>query len=216
MKRPLWIVLALSLLIAFTLHAEEPWKPAKEGEGIKVFTREVPNSAANEFQGITDIDAPVEVIREVFKDVPSFPRWYGFCKEIKLLKHDPEDHRVMYFVLKTPGPVKDRDFVMEAYDKFDRESGLLTIAISAIKEDLVPRDDRYVRMTDLTASYTISRIDQDRTHVVYTVKADPAGYIPAFISNVLQKDQPYLTLKGLKEMARKDVYYQRAGIQKKK
>ena len=215
MKRFAWIAVLMCALWALDLQAEEPWKLAKEGEGIKVYTRPVPGSAANEFKGIADVDAPIEVIVEVFKDIPSFTQWYGFCKEIKLLKQDSENHRIMYFVLKTMGPVKDRDFVMEARDTFDRVSGKSTIAISALKEDLVPRQDRYVRMTDLSATYLMTRLEQNKTHVVYTVKADPAGYIPAFISNVIQKDQPFLTLKGLREMAKKDVYYQKAGVARK-
>lgn len=216
MKRFVLMVFVVFVLSAMGLHAEEPWKLAKDAEGIKVFTRSVPGSSADEFKGIAKIDAPVEVIVEVFKDIPSFTQWYGFCKEIKLLKHDSENHRVMYFVLKTMGPVKDRDLVMEAFDKFDKQAGTNTIAISALKEELVPIQDKYVRMTDLNATYSMNRIDQDRTHVVYTVKADPAGYIPAFISNIIQKDQPFLTLKGLREMVKKDVYYQKAGIVRKK
>lgn len=216
MKRFVLMVFAVFVFTAMELHAEEPWKLAKDAEGIKVFTRSVPGSSADEFKGIAEIDAPVEVIVEVFKDIPSFTQWYGFCKEIKLLKHDSENHRVMYFVLKTMGPVKDRDLVMEAFDKFDKQAGTNTIAISALKEELVPIQDKYVRMTDLNATYSMNRLDQDRTHVVYTVKADPAGYIPAFISNIIQKDQPFLTLKGLREMVKKDVYYQKAGIVRKK
>jgi len=216
MKRFVLMVFVVFVFSAMELHAEEPWKLAKDAEGIKVFTRSVPGSSADEFKGIAEIDAPVEVIVEVFKDIPSFTQWYGFCKEIKLLKHDSENHRVMYFVLKTMGPVKDRDLVMEAFDKFDKQAGTNTIAISALKEELVPIQDKYVRMTDLNATYSMNRIDQDRTHVVYTVKADPAGYIPAFISNIIQKDQPFLTLKGLREMVKKDVYYQKAGIVRKK
>jgi hypothetical protein len=208
----LLICIVLFFSSIMVLHADEPWKLAKEGEGIKVYTRPVPGSAANEFKGITDIDAPVEVIREVFKDIPSFTQWYGFCKEIKLLKQDYENHRVIYFVLKTMGPVKDRDFVMETYDTFDKASGKFTVSITALKGELVPKQDKYVRMTDMTASYLITRTDKDKSHIIYTVKADPAGYIPAFISNMLQKDQPYLTLKGLREMVKKDEYYQKAGI----
>jgi hypothetical protein len=216
MKRFVLMALVFFVFSSMGLQAEEPWKLAKDAEGIKVFTRSVPGSSANEFKGIAEIDAPIEVIVEVFKDIPSFTKWYGFCKEIKLLKHDPENHRVMYFVLKTMGPVKDRDLVMEAFDKFDKQSGKYTIAINALKEELVPIQDKYVRMTDLNATYSMNRLDQDRTHVVYTVKADPAGYIPAFIANIIQKDQPFLTLKGLREMVKKDVYYQKAGIVRKK
>jgi hypothetical protein len=215
MKKCMWIIIAFLFVFATGLHAEEPWKLAKEDDGIKVYTRPVPGSAANEFKGIADIDAPIEVIHEVFKDIPSFTQWYGFCKEIKQLQQDSENHRVIYFVLKTTGPVKDRDMVVDTLDNFDRQAGRLTVVMTGVKEDIVPRQDKYVRMTDINGTYLITRTDPDKTHVIYTVKADPAGYIPAFISNILQKDQPFLTLKGLREMVKKDVYYQKAGIARK-
>jgi hypothetical protein len=215
MKKCMWIIVAFLFVFATGLHAEEPWKLAKEDDGINVYTRPVPGSAANEFKGIADIDAPIEVIHEVFKDIPSFTQWYGFCKEIKQLQQDSENHRVIYFVLKTTGPVKDRDMVVDTLDNFDRQAGRLTVVMTGVKEDIVPRQDKYVRMTDINGTYLITRTDPDKTHVIYTVKADPAGYIPAFISNILQKDQPFLTLKGLREMVKKDVYYQKAGIARK-
>ncbi len=210
-----WMVIVLFMILTGQVHAEENWTLAKEADGIKVYTRPVPGSAANEFRGIADIEAPLEVIVEIFKDIPSYTQWYGFCKEIKLLKQDTENHRVIYFVLKTMGPVKDRDFIVDTVENHDRQAGRDVVVLNAVKEDLVPRKSRYVRMTDVSGSYVMTRVDHNRTHIVYTVKADPAGYIPAFVSNVMQKDQPYLTLKGLREMAGKDEYYQKAGMVRK-
>jgi hypothetical protein len=216
MKKYLWFIIVLLFMFANGLHAEEQWKLAKDSEGIKVYTRPVPGSAANEFKGVADIDAPIEVLIEIFKDVPSYTQWYGLCKEIKLLKHETENNRIIYFVLKTMGPVKDRDFIVEAVDNFDRQAGKNTIILNAVKEELVPPKSKYVRMTDVSGSCVMTRIDQDRTHVIYTVKADPAGYIPAFVSNIMQKDQPFLTLKGLREMGKKDEYYTKTGLVRKK
>lgn len=215
MKKCQWMVIVLFMILTGQVHAEENWTLAKEADGIKVYTRPVPGSAANEFRGIADIEAPLEVIVEIFKDIPSYTQWYGFCKEIKLLKQDTENHRVIYFVLKTMGPVKDRDFIVDTVENHDRQAGRDVVVLNAVKEDLVPRKSRYVRMTDVSGSYVMTRVDHNRTHIVYTVKADPAGYIPAFVSNVMQKDQPYLTLKGLREMAGKDEYYQKAGMVRK-
>ena len=215
MKDYAFIMFVFLFVFATGLQAEEPWTLAKDADDIKVYTRPVPGSAANEFKGIADIDAPIEVIHEVFKDIPSFTQWYGFCKEIRQLKQDSENHRVIYFVLKTMGPVKDRDMVVDTADNFDRQAGKLTVVMTGVKEDVVPRQSKYVRMTDISGTYLITRTDPNKTHVIYTVKADPAGYVPAFISNILQKDQPYLTLKGLREMVKKDVYYQKAGITQK-
>ncbi len=216
MKRSAWVLLVLSVFITVSLHAEEPWNLVKDSDGIKVYSRPVPGSDAKEFKGIAEVNAPLEVIREVFRDIPSFPKWYGFCKEIKLLKQDSQDVRVIYFVLETLGPVKDRDFVVNTKVELDSQAGKLFITMNALKEDLVPRLDKYVRMTDIKGRYEMTRTADDKAEVVYIVKADPAGSIPAFISNIMQKDQPFLSLKGLREMVRKDIYYQKAGITRNK
>jgi hypothetical protein len=153
---------------------------------------------------------------EVFKDIPSYPGWYGFCKEINLIKEHTENHRIIYFVLKTMGPVMDRDMVIEAISKFDKQAGTAFITTTALQEPIVPLQKQYVRMTDVQGTFSMKTTGQDRTEVVYIAKADPAGYIPAFVSNILQKDQPFLTLKGLREMVTKDEYYERAGFVRKK
>jgi hypothetical protein len=215
MKRVSWIAVGILMLFTTCLHAEEPWKIAKDSENIRVYTRPVPGSSSNEFKGIADIEAPLEVIIEVFKDIPSFPEWYGFCKEIRLLKQDAENHRIIYFVLETTGPVKDRDMVVDTRDTKDLQAGKALITMTAFTEDYVPRVSKYVRMTDMAGSANLSRVGPDRTNVIYTAKADPAGYIPSFISNMLQKEQPFLTLKGLREMVKKDVYWEKAGIARK-
>jgi hypothetical protein len=216
MNRTVWMVMVIIVVFAAGASAQGPWKPAKDADNIRVYTRSVPGSDANEFKGVADVDAPLEVILEVFKDIPSFPQWYGFCKEIRLLKQEGEDRRIVYFVLETMGPVKDRDMVIDARDTKDLQAGRALISMSAFKEDYVPRVGTYVRMTDMTGSAALVRVDADTTNVVYTVKADPAGYIPSFISNMLQKEQPYLTLKGLREMVKKDMYWERAGMARKK
>lgn len=193
---------------------EEGWKSAKQGEGIHVYTRPVPGSDFKEFMGITDVNAPMEVILEVFKDIPSFPQWFGFCRDIRVLKDLSEEHKLIYFILATPWPVKDRDMIVDAVFDDRKQEGKVIVTLNAIKNNLVPIQDKYWRMTHLIGKCTLTRIDDKTTHVVYMINSDPGGNIPKAISNILAKDQPYLTLKGLKEMVKKDSYYEKAGSRK--
>ncbi|HNY64816.1 MAG TPA: START domain-containing protein [Deltaproteobacteria bacterium] len=214
MKKAAALTLVLLFACAFAVSAEEPWKPVKDADGIKVFMRQVPGSNSTEFKGTGDVKAPLEVVRKVYEDIPSFPQWYGFCREARELRRDTHNHRVMYIVIETLGPVKDRDLVADvrSEDKPDRT----IITVNAIPDDLVPRQGRYVRMTELTGTVLLTRVDPETTNVVYTVRSNPGGYIPAWLSDLIQKDQPYLTIRGLREMVRKDVYYEKAGISRNK
>ncbi len=217
MRRFLFLVFAGFFILPATSFAgplEEGWKQAKQGKGIAVYTRPVQGSKYVEFMGITDVDAPVEVVEQVFRDYRSFPQWYAMCSEIRLVKEFNKDHKIVYFVADMPFPVKDRDMVVDTVFEVDKEPGKTLILMNALKDPLVPVQSKYVRMTHLVGKYTLTRVNDSTTHVVYVVDSDPAGYIPASITNALAKDQPFDTLKGLKEMVKKDVYYEKAGMKK--
>ncbi|MBN2297586.1 MAG: START domain-containing protein [Deltaproteobacteria bacterium] len=219
MKRHVLLFMLVSLFTIGQTNAEEigqGWKPAKHGDGIQVYTRPSQDSPSDEFLGVTDVNAPMKVILEVFKDTPSFPHWYGFCRDIRLINRMSDTHEIIYFILATPWPVSDRDMVIDVIIDKHIEEGVAIISMNALKEEIVPVQEKYVRMTRLIGRATLTKIDENSTHVTYTVSSDPAGYIPAAISNMLAKDQPYLTLKGLKEMVKNDKYYELAGIDREK
>ncbi|HOO44823.1 MAG TPA: START domain-containing protein [Deltaproteobacteria bacterium] len=219
MKSCCLLVMLVSLIASAQLYADEisqGWKKAKHGEGIQVYTRPSKDSPSDEFLGVTDVDAPLKVILEVFRDIPSFPQWYGFCRDIRLINRMSDTHEVIYFILATPWPVKDRDMVVDVLIEKQEEKGVAVISMNALKEEIVPVQENYVRMTRLIGKATLTERGDGKTHVTYMVNSDPAGYIPAAISNMLAKDQPYLTLKGLKEMVKNDKYYELAGIEREK
>jgi hypothetical protein len=207
-------LLIFIFLVSSPLFAEDPWSLKKDADGIKVWSRPVPGAGYSEFKGIGDVKAPLEVVNKVYEDIPSYPQWYGFCKETKVLRHDTPDTWQVYIVIKTPGPVKDRDVIanVSRVKKPDR----IDITLTSVKEDLYPNNGKYVRMTEMTGTITMTKAGEDTTNVVCSMKPNPAGYIPGWISNVIQKDQPFLTIKGLREMVNKDTYYEQAGIHRKK
>lgn len=211
----MFLCIFLTAPYAFAGPLEEGWKNAKQGEGITVYTKPVPGSDFKEFMGITDVDAPMEVLLALFKDIPSFPQWFGFCRDIRVEKDISDAHKLVYFILATPWPVKDRDMIIDVKFDVHQGQGRAVITMNALKDELVPVQSKYVRMTHLIGKCTLTRIDADTTHVVYMVDSDPGGNIPVSVNNMLAKDQPFLTLKGMKEMGKKDVYYEKAGMKKK-
>ncbi|HHO77236.1 MAG TPA: hypothetical protein ENN05_12530 [Deltaproteobacteria bacterium] len=206
------LVLFVSTGQTFAGEIGQGWKPAKHGDGIHVYTRPSADSPSDDFLGVTDVDAPAKVILEVFRDTPSFPQWFGFCWDILLISRTSENHEIVYFILATPWPVSDRDMIIDVVIDNRKEQGVTVISMNALKEEIVPEQKKYVRMTKLIGKAILTETGERSTHVTYEVNSDPAGYIPAAISNMLSKDQPYLTLKGLKEMVKNDKYYELAGI----
>lgn len=213
MTKCLSAALMILLLASTALQADEPWSQVKDAEGIKVFSRPVPGAGYSEFRGTGDVQAPLEVVSRVYEDIPSYPAWYGFCKEARVLRHDTADTWQVYIVIKTPGPVKDRDVILDVTRV--RKPDRITITLNSVKDDLVPNGGKYVRMTEMSGSIILARTGDNGTSVIYTAKPNPAGFIPGWISNIVQKDQPFLTIKGLRDMVRKDIYYEQAGVTRK-
>ncbi|MFY9397551.1 MAG: START domain-containing protein [Desulfomonilia bacterium] len=189
----------------------EGWELSKQGEGIDVYTRPVEGLDAKEFMAIGEVDAPLRVIMQVVRDIPSYPQWYGFCRDIRQLEEYNESHRLVYFVLATLWPTKDRDMVIEAVDVTDYEKGISKVTTRALKEEIVPLDKRYVRMTHMIGNITFTEKD-GKTHVVYTCQSDPAGKVPVSLSNMIAINQPYDSIVGLRKMVQKDEYWQKAGL----
>jgi hypothetical protein len=193
---------------------EEGWKLSKDSEGIIVYTRPIPGSPMSEFMGVGDVDAPLEVVQQVFLDFSSYTDWYGMCKEFRQVKEltDKPNHYYVYYVLKSPWPVADRDMVLDITTDNMSDLGKTVININALKDTtIVPVTGKCVRMTHLVGRTTLTRVDDKKTHVVLQVNSDPAGSVPIRLAQMVAKDQPFKTIQGLREMVKKDIYYKKAG-----
>ncbi|HNY66965.1 MAG TPA: START domain-containing protein [Deltaproteobacteria bacterium] len=213
-----WLLVGI-LMLAQTAVAgplEEGWTLSKQGEGITVYTRPIPGLPMKEFMGEGDVDAPLAVVQQVFLDFPSYTQWYGMCKEFRLLKtlNDKPNHYIVYYVLSSPWPVKDRDMVLDIQTEDLSREGKVILNIKAIPDELVPVSKKYVRMTRLIGKTTMTKVNDTKTHVVLTINSDPAGSVPIKLSDMVAKNQPFKTIQGLREMVKKDIYYQKAGVEK--
>ena len=168
-----------------------------------------------EFKSETIVNAPAQVVYEVVKDVKSFPKWFGFCKDIKVTKTHSALHKSVFVVIDTPWPVTDRyAFTDVKYITKKADSPIkVDIPIVSEKDPASYKDDDYVRMT-IKAMCSITELGQNKTKVVYSVNADPGGSIPSGIAGMFMKRQPFYTLRGLKKMAKNKKYYKLAGIEK--
>jgi hypothetical protein len=199
---------------------EEGWKKVKETDGIQVFTRSGKGSPMDAFMGVGDISAPLEVVKEVWLDFPSYPQWFGSCKEYRVIKTISAEHHhyMVYYIVASPSwaaGVSDRDAVIEVSTEDLRvKEGRVVINLKAVKEPLVLLNSRYIRITDLTGRITLTKVNEKTTRIVYTMLYDPGGRLPPRVVQFSAVTRPFDTLSGLRLMVKKDLYYQKAGLKK--
>ncbi len=199
-------VFAILLFLFTSLFAQSQWREVKNSNGVKVLTRPAEGSPLDEFKGITIVDAPLEVIVEVIRDVDAQPEWMADCIEAKVVKKFNDNDYMVYSMNRAPWPVSNRDVVVRSKGNADMGKGTVSIIFTAMKDSSVPLRPGVVRMTDLLGQWHLKKIAPSKTEVVFIIRANPAGNIPASIANMTSREIPYRTLQNLKKMVKKEKY----------
>ena len=196
------IISAIFLVLASPSFSEE-WKVEFTKDGITVSTMPVQGSDFRAFRGETVIDAKMEIVKRVLDDVQASTEWLPDCIQAALLQKRPDGSTVVYNQTKAP-IVSNRDVVVEsrAAVKADR----IFITLKAVdRPDLRPEINGIVRIKDMDGKWYLERRGE-KTYVLYQVRANPGGGIPAWLANSSSKDMPLKTLKGLRSMSAKPKY----------
>ena len=212
MKKFLCIMLAYSVILSFLVAmptcvmAASDWKLAIQKDGIDVSIRPVKGSDFDEFMGTADIDASIDVVYAVLKDIPAATQWMADCKENREIRKIDERTSVQFNVTKAPWPVSDRESLCIVTEKKDEKTGKITFEFHETNDPSVPVGKGNVRMPEISGQWVLIPVNRDHTKVIYTAKSNPGGSLPKALANMKSKDIPYNTLLGLKMMVKKDKY----------
>jgi hypothetical protein len=212
MKKFLSIMAVYSVILSFLVAmpagvmAASDWKLAIQKDGIDVSIRPVKGSDFDEFMGTADIDASIDVVYAVLKDIPAATQWMADCKENREIRKIDEHTSVQFNITKAPWPVSDRETLCIVTEKKDEKTGKITFEFHETNDPSVPVGKGNVRMPEISGQWVLTPIDRNYTKVVYTVKSNPGGSLPKSLANMKSKDIPYNTLMGLKMMVKKDKY----------
>jgi hypothetical protein len=200
-------VLALSAmlsLLALPVSADGEWKLLKDKSNIKVFARNVEDSAYDEFRGVAVIEAPLASVLGVLDDVSACPEWINYCASSVILDDNGHDERHIYQINDLPFPAANRDVVARVVTTHDVSTGVITINSTARsdyypmgKQTRVAKSDGFFQLTAITAS---------TTEVVWQHHVEPGGVLPGFLANSMIVDLPFKSLLAMRSLAQKEKY----------
>jgi hypothetical protein len=180
----------------------QPWELARDREGIRVYTRQEPGKELRSFRGMIDMKAPAEKIFSVVEDVNHHEWWDASLSEIKVLEYKKNQMARYYLVYDCPWPVSDRDICVNVTVTCDTVRRVYTVAAVAEPWMLPPADGR-VRIRQYRQSWRIEATGDQTSHVVLEGYADPAGSIPAWLSNLVIADTPYNVINHVRRIVEK-------------
>ena len=185
---------ALLLTSTFSLA----WNLEEDDEGIKVFTQEIEGSDFKAFKGEMSMQAELDEVLAVIRDVESMDEWLHECSASQIMETRSDDEMIVYQETSAPWPVSDRNFVLKMKVNRADDGRSAMVNFTALVEPEVSNDD-CVRVTELNGSWTLTQADDETLNIVYQTSADPAGDIPSWLANAFVVDQPYNTLLNLRE-----------------
>jgi hypothetical protein len=193
-------MLALGMLAAGLASAadDEPWREVLDKDGIRVSQRLSSGRSMPEFRSVAEIPASRWHVLAVVVDVPNQPRWMHRLSEASVLHAEAPFSAIFYLRMDLPWPISDRDVVVESDTGFPGEDVSLTRFARTTHADRKPVEG-VVRMPRLRGHYRLTALAPERTRVEYQVDADPGGNLPRWLVTRISRDDPWYTLKDLRE-----------------
>jgi hypothetical protein len=181
--------------------ANEEWSLVRDSDGIKVWTRAVPNYPIHAFKAVTTINSSLSGLVNLVMDTEHASLWSYRTKKVNILK---ADHDKGIFILQVfmsfPWPLQDRDVVVEGWLTQDENTGIVSIKSRALPPGQYADNKNFMRMKSFEGDWVFRPLGRGRVEVTMLGQADPGGYIPASVINLIIHETPYQTLKGLQRV----------------
>ena len=179
------LVLVVLLLVATPVAADDGWQRVDEEHGVVVDAREVPGSSLHEVRAsIHSALAPATIAAVVWR-YEEHDRFVPRLAHAEVVRDVGPDERIVYEQLAIP-LLKDRDVVLRARRQTAAD-GTIDIRTTAIDGEGPPATSRFVRVQTSEGHWQLTPADGG-TDVVYDIRTDVGGAVPAWIVNRAQRE----------------------------
>lgn len=193
------------------------WEYQDSEDGVATWTSESGKSSLGAVKVMARFALRPEFLVDALRDVPSYPRWYRDCLQVRVLrapaKVEPvvldrsgrfvlraiDERYVLYFLQHAP-MLDDRWAIIENTSRIERD-GSLQIAFRSLDGYAYRGPEGAVRMR-VSGQWGFKPIDLDRTQVSYVVDLDLKTTLPDFLVRPRVRDAARQTLLALGKVAK--------------
>lgn len=193
----------LSIGLIFSSSAafsENQWEQKYSKDGIDVYTKKIEGAALKAFKAQTIVNAPLQAVVNVLGDTENYSEWFHLCNSYEFIEQpNAEGKYVSYYTIGAPWPLKDRDIYVQ--NTISQDPNTLTVTLKVTGDaDYGPEKSKYTRVPEVSALWTITPIDAQKTHIEMIGHGYPGGVIPVWVANMVVTDLPKKTFKNLHRM----------------
>ncbi|MFT4536050.1 MAG: hypothetical protein ACJA1A_002900 [Saprospiraceae bacterium] len=183
-------------LFSITINAQADWELQRDESGIKVWTKDYPDSKFKQFKTETTIKASLKNVVAVFLDVENMGLWYDRVERAEMVKKISNKEGIYIIDFELPWPVADRVSAVRSILSHDPTTDV--VRIDTNYEPGVITNTDVLLITNIHSEWVLTPVEGGHVHIYHKGYMDPAGSLPAWISNSGVKDGPVNTLIALK------------------
>jgi hypothetical protein len=178
-------------------YAQQAWRLSNEKDGIKVFTRSMNNSTIKAVKVECSLAVKPSQLVNVILDIENSFKWVYHGKGARVIKMLSPKELYYYSEVIVPWPCQNRDYVAHIMVSQDLKTNVITIDAPCVS-GFVPIKENVVRITHSVGRWTINATENNETKVTYELSVDPAGSVPAWLTNLFAAQGPMETFRRLR------------------
>jgi len=201
-------LLAIVFLLALRLlpaSAQSEWNLRAEKDGIKIYSRQMPDSKVKAIKVETMLKATASQVVAVVMDVNASTEWVYHVKQSAIVKQVSPGELYYYAEVSLPWPAANRDFVAHLTVSQNPDTKVVTIDGPAVP-GLVPVKKGIVRIENSIGKWVLTPLGRDQIKVEYTIHVDPVGALPSWLVNMFATEAPLQIFRSMKRQLQKPVY----------
>jgi len=201
MNKAIFLFINLSLLCTLCFGQESDWEFKRQANNISVYTKSLPNTNIKSLKIIMEADVPINSVVALLLDISAYQKWVYKCNYSEHLKAETPLSTYDYYQIDFPWPFSDRDMYVHSRTTRNPETGIVTSESVGVP-DFGPEKEDYIRIQEHQNKWIITPLSPTRTHLVYTLKADPAGAIPDWLINLAADQGPMKSMKSFLKLVK--------------
>jgi len=200
MNKLIAIVLFMQILTVQPVLANgegNKWKLIKNENEIRVYILENNSSDIVKAKARTIVNSPINKIKSMLDDISHRHEWIPYLKNSIALSEYKNNIRIEYSHFSAPWPASDRDFVYQI-ELMSKSNKQLVYKMHSTESSSMPENKNRIRAELYESIYTLTALNKETTVVDLVFHADPKGWLPNWIINIVQRVLPYKILRNLK------------------
>jgi hypothetical protein len=198
MVKKLLFILLSTVSVSFA-QAQSDWALRTEKDGIKVYTRDMPDSKIKGIKISCTLHTTLTQLAVAIFDINTAKQWVYNTKTCVLLKQVSPAEVYYYSEVNVPWPVSNRDFIAHLTLHQDPNTKVMTVDAENVTGYL-PAKPNIVRVTKAVGKWVAAPAGPNEVNVEYSLFTDPGGSIPSWLYNLFITKGPLESFKKLRDL----------------